>query len=301
MRRKYKKLSFYFSLIFFVIASDQFFKFLFEDKVFVGRDFLGFSLESPVKNIYFLFGFKITGEFFFIHLALISIFLLFFFYYFLFIFLVDDKKFYYLKIALSLIFGGWTSNLIDKLQQTYVLDYIKWNILDGGLYFNLADIFQSLGWALLIQQVIHLRYDILRSNERRRRWFVFNKFQYQFLAYFTLIFILMTVFFILLIKQVLLVLDLSESSIIKEIGVAFLMGALLALVFLYFFIGLFFAYFSNKIYGPVYAFERHIRELIAGQSDSKEFRLRRGDQFKNLELLAGDIKKHIETKNLKKK
>ena len=301
MKKTYRKLGLYFSLIFFVIALDQFFKWFFQNRSFATPDFLGFSLEGPVKNIYFLFGFKITSEFFFIHLALISICLLFFFYYFIFIFLADDKKFYLLKIALSFIFGGWMSNLIDKLQQTYVLDYIKWSIFNEFIYFNLADVFQTCGWILLIHQVILLRADIFRSNERRKSWFVLNKLQYEFLAYFTLIFILMTVFFILLIKQVLLVVGLSDSSMIKDIGFTFLIGTLLALVFLYFSIGLFFAYFSNKIYGPVYAFEKYMRELMDQKSDSKDFQLRKGDQFKNLESLARDIKNYIENKKSTKK
>ena len=194
---------------------------------------------------------------------------------------------------MSLVFGGWMSNLIDRLHQAYVLDYIRWDFLNHIVYFNLADAFQTCGWIFFIQQVIHLRADILKRNERRKRWFVLNKFQYQFLGFFTLVFVLMTVFFLLLIKQVLFLFGVLDNSLIKEISSTFFIGTLFALGFLYFSIGLFFAYFSNKVYGPIYAFEKYMKELIAGKSDSRDFRLRQGDHFKSLEVLARDIKKHI--------
>jgi len=300
MRQKYKNLTLCFSLVFFVIALDQLLKLLFKHKPFDTAEFLGFSIVKPVKNIYFLFGFKVTGEYFFIHLALICITLVFCFYYFIFMFWTDSKKLKVLKLAVTFLLGAWLSNLIDKLHQGYVLDYIKWNVLDETLYFNLADLFQSLAWIFIIHQMVHLRHDILRYNERRRHWFVSHKLQYQFLAYFTLIFLIMAVFFILLIKQVLFVFGLSDISVIKEVGFAFLLGTLVGLAFLYFFIGLFFAYLSHKIYGPVYAFEKHIRECLKGQPERKNFRLRKGDQFKNLEKLASDIQKNLNQSDINK-
>ena len=295
----YKKLFPFFYLVFLVVALDQLFKFIFKQNTFETSSFLGLSLEGPVKNNYFLFGFKIVDELFLIHLALISIFLLFSFYYIIFIFFVDNKKFYHLKVALSLIFAGWISNFIDKIMQFYVVDYIKWNLFDFIVFFNLADIVQSCGWILCIQQLIHFRYEIFRPKERRRSWLVLSKLQYQFLAYFTLVFILLVVFFLLLVKQVLSMFGLWDETVIKEIAFSFLMGLIFALVFLYIFIGLFFVYFSNKIYGPIYAFEKYIRELINGKSHSKAFRLRKEDQFKQLEILASDIKKHIDKSKTK--
>ena len=49
-----------------------------------------------------------------------------------------------------------------------------------------------------------------------------------------------------------------------------------------------FVYISNKIFGPVYAFERHIRALIQGENPP-DFQLRKGDHLQRLKTLARDI------------
>ena len=55
------------------------------------------------------------------------------------------------KLALTLVFAGGASNLLDRLVRGYVVDYfaIQWKILKKAV-FNLADIFIFLGSAILI-------------------------------------------------------------------------------------------------------------------------------------------------------
>ena len=285
-----------FSLVCIIVFLDQLIKFFIKDQTFDGSSFLGFSLEK-VKNNYFIFVLNITGDFFFVYFILLSLWLSFSFYYFVFVYYFKgDKKYYPLKIAVSLVFGGWFSNLIDKLMQSYVLDYIKWEIFNFVFYFNLADIIQTCGWIVFMYYIISLRSDIFRRHEKRSRWIIFNKLQYQFLAYFTLIFGLIALFFILLIYQLFVAIGVLEDPSVKSLVVSFFKGLLVALVFLYIFVGSFFAYFSNKIYGPVYAFEKYIRSIMAGKKDLKKFHLRQNDHFENLEVLAEDIKNHIEAK-----
>ena len=284
------------ALVCFLFFLDQALKIFFEKNPVSTSSFLGFSLQEPIQNQGFIFGFKIIGNHLFVHFGLAALFLLFLFYYCVFIVFSDNRKFYFLQIALSLLFGGWLSNLWDKMLQFYVLDYIRWDLFESfTIYLNLADIFQTFGWLILFQQILSLRKQLWRKNQKRNKLVVLKTFQYQFLAYCSLIFVLLSVFCLLLIQQILIVVGLSEVDLIKEISYSFLLGYFFIVVLLYFFIGLFFVYLSNKIYGPVYAFERYIRNLLEGQPTPEQFRLRDKDQFKNLEALAKDIKEKIES------
>ena len=52
-------------------------------------------------------------------------------------------------------------------------------------------------------------------------------------------------------------------------------------------------YLSNKIYGPIYSFEKYLKALLNNESP-KEFNLRKGDQLKHLEKTALEMKKRIQ-------
>ena len=58
------------------------------------------------------------------------------------------------KFLLSLIIGGGTSNLIDRIVRGYVVDYIDINQIFSYPIFNIADISIVLGSILLIAFVI---------------------------------------------------------------------------------------------------------------------------------------------------
>ncbi len=56
-------------------------------------------------------------------------------------------------IALILIFSGGVGNLIDRISQGYVVDYISLQFMNFAV-FNLADIFVCVGFAILVFAVI---------------------------------------------------------------------------------------------------------------------------------------------------
>ena len=75
------------------------------------------------------------------------------------------------KLALTLVFAGGASNLLDRLVRGYVVDYfaIQWKALKK-VVFNLADIFIFLGSAILI--AVHFVggiQDWIREQKRKRR------------------------------------------------------------------------------------------------------------------------------------
>ena len=287
---KYKSVFINLSLVFFLIVLDQFCKKLSVNISTNDFGFLGFSLQPPIKNYGFIFGLDFSGSALFIEPVLTAIFLLFLFYYIVCLFFTP-QKFYYLKIGLSLLFAGFASNLISKFLDFYVLDFIKWSPFN--LYFNLADILQTFGWLTVLSQLIVLKKYIWTENERRKSLLVMKKFQIQFLAYCSSIFVLVSVFFILLNRQFVNFIELTEGQDLKQLSSAFFSYCFFILILIYFSVGMFFLYISNKVFGPVYAFERYMRKLLDNKDFKEDFQLRRNDQLKQLEDLAKDIKKKL--------
>ena len=285
--KKYQNIFINFSLVFVLVIIDQFFKKISLDFSANSFSFLGFSFEPPVKNYGLIFGLDFVSNDLLIKPALIAVFLLFLFYYVIFL-LFTSAKFRYLHIGLSVLFAGFLSNMINKVTSFYVLDYIKWSPF--SIYFNLADILQTVGWIIVLYQIILLRKDIWIKNERRKSLLVMKKFQIQFLLYCSSIFLLVAVFFILLNYQFMHIVDLRSELDIKQLSSSFLSYSFFILIIIYFSVGFFFLYISNKVFGPVYAFERHVRKLLKDENFKEDLKLRKNDLFKHLETLAKDIK-----------
>lgn len=61
-------------------------------------------------------------------------------------------------IAFALIFGGAMGNVIDRVQQGYVVDFIHWFYADWHWpTFNIADAAISVGAVLLVLDIVGLR------------------------------------------------------------------------------------------------------------------------------------------------
>ena len=289
--KKYKNIFINFGLAAVLVVLDQVLK-----KIAVGIpansfSILGFSLQPPIKNYGFFFGLDLIGNDLLIKPVLTAVFLLFLFYYIVFLFFTP-KNFYYLRMGLSVVFAGFSSNLINKIINFYVLDFMRWSPFN--VYFNFADIAQAVGWMIILYQLLVLRKYIWKKNERRKSLLIMKKFQIQFLIYCSSIFLLLAVFFALLNYQFIRLVDLREGADIKQLSTDFFSYCFFVLIIIYFSIGLFFLYISNKIFCPIYAFERHIRKLLEDKKNCKEdFILRQNDLFKGLETLAKDIKNKL--------
>ena len=63
-----------------------------------------------------------------------------------------------LRIGLTLIIGGAIGNIIDRIQHSYVIDYIYFHTpVWSFAIFNLADVFISLGAVLILVDEILLK------------------------------------------------------------------------------------------------------------------------------------------------
>ena len=250
--------------------------------------FLGFSLQEPVKNYNLFFGLSLGLDHVFINIFLTAVLCLLFFYYILSLVFLP-KSLYGLRWGISLLFSGLAGNLLNKLFNGYVLDFIKWSpVKTWSLYFNLADILQTIAWLIIFSQLFLLKKYVFKGKEKRNQILIMKSYQLQFIGYAVLSFLCVSAFFLILNYQfVQLFANFSKED---QITAGFFQYSLFILFLLALFIGLFFLYLSNKIYGPVYAFERYIRALLQGKNP-KDLKLRKNDQLKHLEGLAKDIKK----------
>ena len=63
-----------------------------------------------------------------------------------------------LRVGLAMVIGGAVGNIIDRIQHAYVIDYIYFHTpVWSFAIFNLADVFISLGAALILIDEILLK------------------------------------------------------------------------------------------------------------------------------------------------
>lgn len=206
-----------------------------------------------------------------------------------------SQSFHIIKIGITVLFGGVFSNLFDKIRHGQVLDFIKFQPTQdsGSLFFNTADLFQTIGWIILIYGVIKLRKQIWWAVERRRDFLIrdlqIKKYQVEFVSYILWIMGCVGLSIFLIFHK------LSEfSENIPPLAQAHLVSKFISyyfvmyVIFTVLVIGLT-IYFSNKIYGPIYAVEKYLKALLKGEAPP-DLKLRKGDQFKEMEELMSRLK-----------
>lgn len=251
--------------------------------------FLGFSLSAPVKNYHLAFGWDFNLNNLFVIVTLTALLCLFIFYY-VFSFIFINKVFSYLQTGITFLAAGLISNLSNKLFNAYVIDFIKWSLSPNiHFYFNLSDVFQTLGWCLIAFQLFFFKKHKWQGREKRGRLLILKNYQLQFIAYIAVTFFFLSFFFVMTTYQWFQLISFEGLSNVKQMSYSFFKYSLSTLLFLCLLITSFFFYLSNKIYGPLYAFEKYIYSLIKGENP-KDLKLRKGDQLKTLEDLAKDIK-----------
>ncbi|MCY4513029.1 MAG: signal peptidase II, partial [Bdellovibrionales bacterium] len=70
-----------------------------------------------------------------------------------------SQTFYTIKVGITFLCGGVFSNLLDKIRHGQVLDFIKFQLTENSVsfFFNTADIFQTIGWVILIYGGVKLK------------------------------------------------------------------------------------------------------------------------------------------------
>jgi signal peptidase II len=274
-----KKNTFTKSLIiaFLVILTDYLFK-----KHFVTMG------ETPINKGLFLGFFRDTSQGLkVIFLASTSGFL--FTIYLFFIYFISSN-FYLLKYGLSFFIGGIWGNVIDQVVYGHAFDFIPIPI-GKTIYANTADIFQWLGFLIVLFTLFSKKHDIWNIYSIRKTIIVNRPEQMKFSFIITTVSVctclILGLFSYSYFKAYFPnTFEKTDALFIYVWSFLFICSSLNILVFV---LSL---YLSHRTAGPLYAFEKYVEDLLAGKD--YELHLREGDNYSHFERLAAKLKREIQ-------
>jgi signal peptidase II len=197
-----------------------------------------------------------------------------------------------LRLGMSILIGGILGNVIDRTLWGHVVDFliIGNRSLSTGV-FNLADMLQWFGYYLMGHALLKDQDNLWPKDNLRKVAWIHPKFQLRYcyiLVTCGLGFSLIAgVFSYTFLRYVVIDLMGNNSQILDQFLIPFLVtfcSVSLAFTAFLFMVG---KQLSHRIVGPVYAFERFIDSYIDGHY--YQLRLRKGDEFPELEELAEKI------------
>ena len=199
-----------------------------------------------------------------------------------------------LRTGMSFLLGGILGNVTDRILYGYVIDFIIFRLdLKTTPVFNMADAIQWFGYILVMFALIRDG-KLLWPDKNLRKSFLINlqyQLKYSFvLATFALCFslvagILSYTFLKVTINDISGLGSLQGQHLLITFSMTFSLVSI-AFCLISFFVGFM---LSHRAAGPVFAFERFLEELYAG--NTKGLKLRAGDDFSQLEKLANKLVK----------
>ena len=130
--------------------------------------------------------------------------------------------------------------------------------------------------------------------ENRKTFFneVFKKDQMEFIFFVLMILACTGITFFLLFQELLLIVAQENQALLQQMKLSMKYYFTIYVIFS-FILMIWTVYFSNKIYGPIYAFHKYVKNLL-NKKKTSDLKLRRKDQFKKeLEDLSLEIKKSL--------
>lgn len=186
-----------------------------------------------------------------------------------------------LRIGLSILVGSIAGNVIDRAYFGYVRDFIS---IIPNVFFNIADVFMTIGAALIIFSVFKYSEILWHPNSIRKGILINPKLQIAFSFKITLIAFAFTVVIASFAIAFMNTLAIPyEHMGVFAMSIFSLSGIFLVLTFL---AGIL---LSHRSVGPLYAFEQFIEELLDGKNE-RPLKLREGDNYKHLEIIAEKIR-----------
>ena len=201
-----------------------------------------------------------------------------------------------LRLGLAILIGGILGNVIDRILHGHVIDFLvlRYGEISTGI-FNMADALQWVAYFMIVFALYRDSEILWPENNRRGRLWVKPKFQLKYcliLITSGLAFSLISGVFSYTFLRVTLIEPTqnytSPQKILESFSMTFVIISLAFAIFM-FIIGL---RLSHKTAGPLYAFEKYLKDLSAGEK--RQFRLRVGDEFPELERISSHIMKELE-------
>ncbi len=210
-----------------------------------------------------------------------------------------------LRTGLAILLGGILGNVADRIAWGYIVDFIilgNYSITTPA--FNVADMVQWVGYAMIIYSLFKDGKKLWPENDTRKMFLVNPQFQIKYsikLVALGLSFAIIAAVYSYTYMKVTII-DLIghqvhiEDKFLIPFILTFSLVSLAFIIFL-FFVGLM---LSHRAAGPLYAFEKFLEDLSRGKV--RPLKLRSGDEFQHLEELAEKLgeklKAHLEkTKN----
>ena len=128
-------------------------------KILATKNFIENPIEGPIINLTYLenrgaaFGILQDKRIFFLLITVAIV--LYLFYHFYTTYKTNPKI---LNVALAMIISGALGNFYDRLVNGYVVDFIEFSFVNFPV-FNIADIFVTLGCALMIIYIVFIHED----------------------------------------------------------------------------------------------------------------------------------------------
>jgi signal peptidase II len=194
-----------------------------------------------------------------------------------------------LRTGLSILLGGILGNVTDRIMYGFVIDFILVGSPEASSpAFNMADALQWVGYAIIVWSLIR-EGEILwpEGNNRNLRW-VNLKFQLRYCL--TLmgvgfgLSVIAGVYSYTFLRVTILDLVGNNPKILAQYLTPFVFTFLIIAAGFGIILFITGRIISQRIAGPVYAFEKFMDDLLQGKA--RPLRLRTGDEFKHLEELA---------------
>lgn len=202
-----------------------------------------------------------------------------------------------LRIGMSIVLGGIIGNVTDRTLWGHVVDFVV--IGHGNVstaVFNVADAVQWVGYGLVLFAIFREGDLIWPENNARKVYWVDRKFQFKYCAILMGvglgISLVTMVFSYTYLRVTMIALIGLNSEVLDKYLMPF--AAVFALISVGCSLGLFTVgkIISHRMVGPLFAFERHVLEMLRNLDrlkETKPLRFRSHDDFRHLENLATEI------------
>ncbi len=197
-----------------------------------------------------------------------------------------------LRAGMSLLMGGIIGNVTDRILYGYVIDYVffRWgNSLSP--VFNFADAIQWVGYGMIVFALIREGKLLWPDVELRKSYWINFRYQIRYclllVAFGFSFFVIAGTFSYSYFKVTIIELVGKNPAVIDRFLWPFMITMLavtLGFMAILFLVGLI---LSHRAAGPIYAFERFLEDMFAG--NRRNLRLRAGDDFRHLEELADKL------------
>ena len=202
--------------------------------------------------------------------------------------LIWTDKLFKLRISMAVLTAGFLCDSMDKIFSKGTID---WIVIFNN-YISLNDIYILIGSIFTIFFFIKNYSTIFYKNTIRKKMII-EKDQYTFCAYILLSFLIFMIgfgmFFITAFKivsgHVEAISSNNQASLMFIFSLSFIMLSICFLLI----ISIFTVYLSNKIYGPIYAIKKYIKEVLLSEDNNRPLNLRKDDHFSELSDLINQL------------